>query len=128
MTADGEAGFNVSLNSNRADKLRAGVYRASVTVRDRKNKIVQSLPFTLSIGQNVPALKIEAVARPAASFDLTFPATPGASYQVQYKTNFTQPDWLNLGSPMLAQTNSLKFSDTDIANHPQKFYRLMLAQ
>ncbi len=70
--------------------------------------------------------QIRATAITPATFDLTFAAMPDELYQVQYKTNFAQPDWLNLGSPILAETNSVKFSDTNIGNSPQKYYRLML--
>jgi Pro-kumamolisin, activation domain/Viral BACON domain len=126
LTSHGQASLTTSLNT-KANKLKAGIYKATVTVRDKKNKIVQSLPFTLNIGQQPAAApKIQAIASTAASFDLIFTVTPGSSYQVQYKTNYTQPDWLNLGNPVLAETNSIKFSDTNIVNNPQKYYRLML--
>ncbi len=72
----------------------------------------------------VPAIR--AAVRTPAAFNLTFAAMPGETYQVQYKTNFAQPDWLNLGSPFTAETNSVQFSDPDTAGSPQKFYRLML--
>jgi hypothetical protein len=72
----------------------------------------------------VPAIRA-AISTPA-SFDLTFAAMPGETYQVQYKTNFTQPDWLNLGSPFSAETNTVKFSDPGAGSSPQKFYRLLL--
>jgi hypothetical protein len=73
----------------------------------------------------VTAPKAEAVTRAPASFDVTFAATAGASYQVQYKTNLMQPDWIDMGGNILAETNSLKFTDTNVINYPQKFYRLM---
>jgi hypothetical protein len=73
----------------------------------------------------VTAPKVEAATRPPASFDLTYAVTAGVSYQVQYKTNLMQPDWIDMGGNILAETNSLKFSDTDVVNYPQKFYRLM---
>ena len=69
---------------------------------------------------------LSAIVQSPAAFNLTFDTTPGALYQVQYKTNLMQPDWINLGGQILSETNSLKFSDTGIANFPQKFYRLML--
>jgi hypothetical protein len=128
VAADGQTSFTVSLTS-KANNLKAGIYKTTVTVRDKKNKIVQNLPFTLNIGQkSVTAPKIQAVASTPASFDLTFIATPGEFYQVQCKTNFAQPDWINLGGPILAETNLVKFSDTNIGNSPQKYYRLMLAR
>ena len=126
VAAHGQTTFTVSLKAA-AKKLRAGAYRATVTLEDKKNRIIQILPFTLSIGQNhIAAPEIQNVASTPASFDLTFTATSGESYQVQYKTNLTQTDWINLGDPIQAETNSVKFSDTDIGNYPQKYYRLMV--
>jgi Pro-kumamolisin, activation domain/Viral BACON domain len=72
------------------------------------------------------AARTPAAANTPATFDLTFAAMPGETYQVQYKTNFTQPNWLNLGNPFIAETNSVKFSDPTIGGSPQKYYRLML--
>jgi hypothetical protein len=264
VAAGGQSGFTVSLTA-KADTLKAGLYKATVTVRNGKNKTVQKLPFTLSIGQNIVAnggfetgdftgwnlaatstqvgkdkglvhsghygaelgqvstlgylsqtvptiagqtyllslwidnpnnsigatpnefivqwegstitnivdlpfskwinlqfvvtaanagsllqfgfqdepaylglddisLKpiavpnIRAIASAPASFNLNFAVAPGSLYQIQYKTNLMQPDWINLGDPVLSETNSLKFADTNIVDFPQKFYRLMLVQ
>jgi hypothetical protein len=74
----------------------------------------------------VTAPHLNTIVQSPAAFNFTFDTTPGALYQVQYKTNLLQPDWINLGGQILSATNSLKFTDTDIANFPQKFYRLML--
>jgi hypothetical protein len=74
----------------------------------------------------VTAPHLNTIVQSPAAFNFTFDTTPGALYQVQYKTNLLQPDWINLGGQILSETNSLKFTDTDIANFPQKFYRLML--
>jgi Pro-kumamolisin, activation domain/Viral BACON domain len=74
----------------------------------------------------VAAPKIQAVASAPASFDLNFATMPGELYQVQYKTNLAQLGWFDMGGRILAETNLLKFSDTNIVNYPQKFYRLML--
>jgi hypothetical protein len=70
--------------------------------------------------------KIQAVTRAPGSFGFTVAAPTGAFYQLQYKTNLAQPDWIDMGSHILAGTNSLKFTDTNIVNYPQKFYRLIL--
>jgi subtilase family serine protease len=77
--------------------------------------------------KSVETPKIQAVTRTPVSFDITFSASTRAFYQLQYKTNLTQPDWIDVGSRILAETNSLKFTDTNIVNYSQKFYRLILA-
>ena len=65
-----------------------------------------------------------AVVPSPAGFKFNYDAGPGELYQVQYKTNLMQADWINLGAPVSSPTNALEFLDQDIANHPQKFYRL----
>ena len=71
------------------------------------------------------APKVQASNRAAASFDATFALNAGTYYQVQYKTNLMQPDWIDLGSPILAETSQLKITDTNTVDYPQKFYRLI---
>ena len=70
------------------------------------------------------APQLRAIAQSPAAFNFTFDTTSGETYQAQYKTNLLQADWINLGDPILSETNTLNFSDPDIANYPQKFYRL----
>jgi len=72
----------------------------------------------------IPAIR--AAVRTPTAFNLSFAAMPGELYQVQYKTNFAQTDWLNFGNPFMAETNSVPFTDPDTTSSPQKFYRLML--
>jgi hypothetical protein len=52
VAAGSQSNFTASVNA-KANKLKAGVYKSTVTVRNSKNKIIQSLPFTLNIGQNL---------------------------------------------------------------------------
>ncbi len=63
---------------------------------------------------------------PAFHFDFT--VTPGSVYQVQYKTNLTQPDWIDLGPTSTADTETFTLTDTNTAPFAQKFYRLKLVQ
>ena len=126
LAAGRQSKFTVSLTAQ-ANTLATGSYKTSVTVRNQKNQIVQILPVTLTIRPKlVAAPQIQNVTRAPASIAFTFITTAGARYQVQYKTNLLQPDWINLGGRLMAQTNSLPFTDTNIVNDPQKFYRLML--
>jgi len=62
----------------------------------------------------------------AVHFD--FAVTPGSVYQVQYKTNLLQSDWLNLSAPVTADSDTFTLTDTNIAPFAQKFYRLILVQ
>jgi hypothetical protein len=61
-----------------------------------------------------------------ASFNLTWSTVPGVSYQVLYSTNLLDTNWINLGGPLTAVTNTLSVSDTNaLLVSPQRFYRLV---
>ncbi len=56
----------------------------------------------------------------------TWNALTGLVYQVQFKTNLLQPNWVVLNS-ITATNASTSFVDTNpITGSPQKFYRLLL--
>jgi subtilase family serine protease len=62
-----------------------------------------------------------------ADFNFTCGATAGLRYQVQYKTNLFQTNWINLGKPLVAATNTLTISDTNaFLCSPRRFYRLVI--
>jgi hypothetical protein len=46
-------------------------------------------------------------------------------YQVQYKTNLLQTNWINLGNAITA-TNVTATATNLIGSDPQRFYRLQL--
>ena len=50
----GQATITVAMTTN-ANKLAAGIYKTSLTVTDSKNQKIQTIPFTLRVGQNVVA-------------------------------------------------------------------------
>ncbi len=56
-------------------------------------------------------LKIEIAPADSVSqtASLTWPSVPGKSYQVQYRTNLTDPAWLNFG-PAIVATNSISIA------------------
>jgi subtilase family serine protease len=73
----------------------------------------------------VPAFKATTIT--SSTFNLTWATMTGLVYQVQYKTNLLQTNWINLGKPLVSTTNSLTISDTNaIKTSPQRFYHLML--
>lgn len=73
-----------------------------------------AVPHVRSVVQNHTALSF--------SFD----TVSGSVYQAQYKTDLSQPDWINLGDPVTADSGSLTVTDTNTADFSQKFYRLIL--
>ena len=75
----------------------------------------------------VSHLATKLVARPVnnfSEFKFTFVVSAGQDYQIECKTNLTQPEWLEFGVPVKATNEQLIFSDTNTEGFPQKFYRL----
>jgi subtilase family serine protease len=70
---------------------------------------------------------VQLVPAKGANFNLTWSAIAGLAYQVQFSTNLLQTNWINLGSPFTAITNSLTISDTNaLLNSSRRFYRLLV--
>jgi hypothetical protein len=66
---------------------------------------------------------------PNPAFNLTWSAIPGLTYQVQYSTNLSQTNWINLANPVTAKTNTLSISDTNgMMTSPMRFYRVVEEQ
>ena len=72
----------------------------------------------------VPPISLKAIGQSAGNLDVAWTAAAGLVYQVQYKTNLLQADWLNLSKPILATNNEVRISDSSAS--PQRFYRLVL--
>jgi hypothetical protein len=73
----------------------------------------------------VPGPAIQAPALANGSLQLAWTALPRVQYQVQYKTNLAQTNWINLGSVVTATTNPMTLSD-NIGADPRRFYRVVL--
>jgi hypothetical protein len=71
---------------------------------------------------HIPALEFQSVSKSNDALSLTWDAATGLVYQVQYKTNLLQPNWLNLNKPVVAGTGTLTIADS--SSSPQRFYRL----
>ena len=56
---------------------------------------------------------------------LTWSALVGQQFQVQYKTNWIQADWINLGDPIPATATTMTASAA-ISPDPQRFYRVLI--
>jgi hypothetical protein len=73
----------------------------------------------------VPAPAFQEPAQFNGSIQLAWTALSGLQYQVQYKTNLAQSNWINLGGVLTAATNPMTLSD-NIGPDPQRFYRVVL--
>jgi hypothetical protein len=71
----------------------------------------------------VPVLTASA-AQSGTNLVITFPTLGGFNYQVQYKTNLTDPTWLSLGSPITGNNGNKSVSDPD--NKGTRFYRVQV--
>ena len=58
-------------------------------------------------------------------FAFTWSAMPKQICQLQYNTNLTSPNWLDVGSPIIA-TNASVFASDSAATNSQGFYRIRL--
>ncbi len=77
----------------------------------------------------IPAAAFQpaAVTQTNGNFKFSWNAMTGLVYQVQYKTNLLQTNWLALGSIAATTNTTLTFVDTNaVTTSPQRFYRLML--
>jgi hypothetical protein len=61
------------------------------------------------------------------SISLSWDTTPGIMYQVQYRTNLSQSDWIALTGSFMATNSTAVVVDTNaLASDNQRFYRLSL--
>jgi sugar lactone lactonase YvrE len=72
-----------------------------------------------------PPPDIQTVRRSGSSFTFTWSAMANQSYQIQTKTNLTQPHWTTL-SNVLTATNSSMTTSASLGASSQQFYRVVL--
>lgn len=86
-------------------------------------------PLFRSLAQNQAASSgnnVAGLVQPASEQHFNFAVTAGYNYQIQWKTNLAQSEWIDFGAPIRAANDTLIFSDSNTAGFPQKFYRLKL--
>jgi hypothetical protein len=71
---------------------------------------------------NVPVLQTPVIMTNSKVL-LTWAAPLGATCQLQYKTNLNQPNWINIGSPVLASNIVVSVTNA-IGSDKQRFYRV----
>jgi hypothetical protein len=75
---------------------------------------------------SIPSPLFQAAARAGSSISLTWTAVKGVTYQLQYTTSLSNPNWTNLGNPITASSGLIVTSDP-APSDPQRFYRVILA-
>ena len=68
---------------------------------------------------------IQTLPQAGGMLSLTWSALVGQQFQVQYKTNWIQADWINLGDPIPATATTMTASAA-ISPDPQRFYRVLI--
>lgn len=76
---------------------------------------VSDKALVASVGPGIPAGETVA---------LCLNAKVGGMYQLQYSTNLTNPEWINVGTSFTATNSMVTISDS--ATNHQRFYRLLL--
>ncbi len=70
-----------------------------------------------------PIPSLQGVTQTGNAINFTWTALPGLAYQIQYTTNLSQTNWINLGGQITATDITMTASDS-ITNDDQ-FYRIM---
>jgi hypothetical protein len=73
----------------------------------------------------IPAPAFQSVTQSEGKLSFSWNATLGQVYQLQYKTNLAQTNWIDWGSPMMAGSAVMSASDT-IGPDPQRIYRVLI--
>jgi len=73
----------------------------------------------------VPAPTFQSTTRSGNTLTLTWLALAGRSYQLQFTTDLTQPNWTDSGSPIVA-TLTTAFASDFVGLEGRRFYRIVL--
>jgi hypothetical protein len=86
----------------------------------------RATPRASNIISNPPAIQILAVGRdPSGVVTLTWSATPGLLYRVQFKEQLGDLNWADLPGDLPATIATVTRSDALPTAHPQRFYRIV---
>ena len=102
-------------------QIRSANYPVTIRVTDNgvpNMSVTQT--FTVTV---LPPFRA-GITRAGSVITMSFPAIPGHTYRLEYKTTLADPAWLPLGSDTLATTTPLDFTD-DMGANAQRFYRIV---
>jgi Bacterial Ig domain/Divergent InlB B-repeat domain len=75
----------------------------------------------------IPAPQFQSATESGGVVTLTWTTMAGVSYQLQYSSDVTGPNWVNLGDPTNATGSTMSFSDT-LGSNLRRFYRVTLVR
>jgi hypothetical protein len=121
----------MTTGTHEGDPTGQSVAYATVTaMRDFEQSVagVASGPFTPTLGTAPPppAPEFQAPALVDGALQLTWASVSGVAYQVQYSTDLSQTNWINLGAIITATTNSTSTNDV-IGSNSLRFYRVVVS-
>ena len=73
----------------------------------------------------IPLPSFQSISQSSGAVSFTWKTLAGLAYQIQYKTNLTSANWINLGSPTNATSGTMSASDV-IGSASRRFYRIAL--
>ncbi|MGD0261290.1 MAG: protease pro-enzyme activation domain-containing protein [Verrucomicrobiota bacterium] len=73
----------------------------------------------------IPTPSFQSVTQVGGALSLSWSASAGLTYQLQYATNLAQAQWLSLGNPVVS-TNETAVVSTSIGPDEARFYRVLL--
>jgi subtilase family serine protease len=73
----------------------------------------------------IPAPTLQTIADSGGAFQFTWNALANVAYQVQYKTNLFQTNWINLGTSIKAAASTMTATNTGSTDR-QRFYRVIV--
>lgn len=112
------------------DQIRAALVSTALDIndpgvdRDSGAGIVMAVPALRYIVSLIPV--IESIALTNNSATITWSALTNQLYEVRYRTNLLQTDWINLTGPITA-TNATMSTVDEILSDPQRFYRVFVS-
>jgi hypothetical protein len=114
-------GFNLSTNGVISGiPTVAGISNFTVRVTDAASSTAtQALSLTINVA--VPVFQPAKLTN--GQFMLTWSAVSNGVYQLQYKTNLTQANWINIGSTITASNTVLSVTNSTNTDK-QRFYRV----
>ena len=73
----------------------------------------------------IPLPSFQSISQSSGAVNFTWTTLAGLAYQIQYETNLTSANWINLGSPTNATSGTMSASDV-IGSASRRFYRIAL--
>jgi uncharacterized repeat protein (TIGR03803 family) len=126
VTTNGDLTVLVSFNGANGSQPRAELIEGSDTnvygTAEYGGAFAKGIVFRLYLGISAPVF--QPVIRSGNSILLTWSSAPSQTYQLQYRTNFAQTNWSNLGGTITA-TNSTVTAVDNIGPDSQRFYRVV---